>query len=95
MNSLDILTQNAKTHSRNEQLTVAAEECAELIQAIAKVKRYGENDETLYHLSEEMADVEIMLEQLKIIYGNVQDVARWKKYKIERIERSLKNGTFN
>lgn len=95
MNSIDILTQNAKAHSRNEQLTVTAEECAELIQAIAKVKRYGENDETLYHLSEEMADVEIMLEQLKIIYGNVQDVTRWKKYKTERIEKSLKNGTFN
>lgn len=39
------------------QMGVAQEECAELIQAISKVRRRGAEPETLGHLSEEIADI--------------------------------------
>lgn len=38
-------------------LTIASEECAELIQAITKVKRYGFHDEYEDNLHEDVADV--------------------------------------
>ena len=48
------------------QFGMLMEECAELIQATNKVMRKGTEDEkAISNLAEEMADVEIMIEQLK------------------------------
>lgn len=47
------------------QMDVTQEECAELIQAISKVKREGITAKTYENLTEELADVEIMIEQMK------------------------------
>ena len=47
------------------QLGMLMEECAELIQATHKVMRKGEVEQW-EQLAEEMADVEIMIEQLKL-----------------------------
>lgn len=41
------------------------------------------------NIAEEMADVEIMLEQLNIIFGNKADVSEWKKIKLKRIEERM------
>lgn len=49
-----------------DQLRMAQEECAELIQAINKLFR--KND--INNVCEEIADVEIMLSQLRIIFGD-------------------------
>ena len=46
------------------QVSMAQEECAELIQAISKYLRYG----TERSIIEEAIDVEIMLRQLKIMF---------------------------
>lgn len=72
------------------QTTVAMEECAELIQAIAKLKRYGESLERRQHLLEEIADVELCIEQLKHFFDiNENDIGFMKRYKIRReMERS-------
>ena len=55
------------------QSIVHMEECAELIQAISKMRRARkeENDDTYayYNLVEEMADVIICLEQMQLMYG--------------------------
>jgi len=49
------------------QLGMLMEECAELIQATHKVIRKGDEDlGTWRNLAQEMADVEIMIDQLKI-----------------------------
>lgn len=57
------------------QSTICMEECAELIQAISKMKRgkdYRDN------LSEEIADVMIAITQLRVIYGiKAEDIASW------------------
>ena len=49
------------------QVDMAIEECAELIKALQKRKR-AEGTGTIDDVLEEMADVEIMLEQLKVIF---------------------------
>lgn len=70
------------------QEDMAIEECSELIKAILKHRR---GKATIADLIDEIADVEIMIEQLKIIYacdGYVQNVIQ---YKIDRqLERMRK-----
>lgn len=59
-------------YGAEKQSLVHAEECAELIQAISKMRRVkdaGKDDAEAYeNLVEEMADVLICLEQLQLIY---------------------------
>ena len=43
------------------------------------------------HIAEEMADVEIMLGQLKIIFNNRRKTAKWKKYKLERLDETIED----
>lgn len=69
-----------KTYGERAQEEVAMEECAELIQAIAH-KHRGRKD----NIAEEIADVEIMLEQLKMINNCISEVAEIKAQKIERL----------
>lgn len=49
------------------QLDMVVEECAELIQAVQKIKRHGINPETLSNVITEIADMRIMLEQMRVI----------------------------
>ena len=74
----------------NVQKVTAMEEMAELTKELSKSIRYGDiNNE---HIAEEIGDVEIMLEQLKIIYNNAEEVEKSKSAKIERLERRIKDG---
>lgn len=68
------------------QSCMAMEECAELIQAINKVLRKGVEDRrVLDNLVEEIADVTILIEQLKMIYLiSDKDVENIIDKKIER-----------
>ena len=68
------------------QLTVAIEELSELLKEICKYKR-GE----LSGIAEEVADVEIMCEQLRFIFDCDEDVEYWKNYKLKRLEKRLQN----
>ena len=76
------------------QQIVAMEELGELIQAISKIARWEcnqlEDVETLSdyidNLAEEMADVEIMLEQLKQCYGCHIQADDYKRRKIEKLK---------
>ena len=59
-------------YGAEKQSMVHCEECAELIQAISKMRRVkdaGKDDsEAYYNLVEEMADVLVVLEQLQEMY---------------------------
>ncbi len=75
-----------EAYGAEAQLNIAEEECSELIQAICKHKR------GLGHIADivdELADVEIMVNQLKIIFdcfGEVEDRIDFKiKRQLERI----------
>lgn len=75
------------------QCTIAMEECAELIQAISKCVRYETGDEFIpeerrENLIEEMADVLICMDQLKIMFSIDQEEIE--KIKIEKKERIAK-----
>ena len=61
----DRLKQIADYYGLDSQLNILQEELAELIQAISKYRR---RDPT--HILEEIADVEIMLDQVKYLIGN-------------------------
>lgn len=56
----DILEHYGATAQRRQLV----EECAELIQAVAKYERTG-SETAYYNFIEELADVEIMLEQMR------------------------------
>ncbi len=75
------------------QLGMLMEECAELIQATHKVIRLGEKKESVWQgLVEEMADVEIMLEQIQtaIDWENLEKrVATAKHDKLLRLKKRL------
>ena len=78
----EICKQAVNVFGKETQTMMFIEECGELFQAISKYKR-GFGDETNIH--EEIADVEIMLEQLKHIYGCHYEVNQWKNKKIVRL----------
>jgi len=80
MSDIEILNSAIKTYGEREQEEVAIEELAELIQAISH-KHRGRK----HNIAEEIADVEIMIEQLKIINHCSVEVAEIRKEKIERL----------
>ena len=71
-------------YGRMAQMIKAIEELAELQQALAR-----ELAGSLSNVDEEMADVEVMLDQLKMIYKNNDMVASWKTVKLLRLEQRL------
>ena len=84
MTDLEILTTAIRTFGEKAQEDVAIEECSELIQAISHKHRGRE-----HNIPEEIADVEIMLEQLKIINNCAKEVAEIHKQKIERLYNAV------
>lgn len=67
-------------------LTVAMEECAELIQAVSKIKRYGCSEEYCDNLNEEIADVGICIEALlKMNCADTNKVNDYYKKKLKRL----------
>ena len=79
------IEQVIKVNTTQNILTIAIEELSELMQVICKLKRWNDYDVTLRKessqifedLKEELADVYLLLEQLKII-NDIND------YEIER-----------
>ena len=71
------------TYGTKNQEDKAIEELAELQQAILK-HRECNNCETEKSIIDEIADVSIMLEQLKIIYSCHKEVEERIDYKIDR-----------
>jgi NTP pyrophosphatase (non-canonical NTP hydrolase) len=71
----------------DSQLTVAIEELSELTKEICKQRR-GIGGIT--SLAEELADVEIMCEQLRYIFGIDSEVDTWKESKLKRLAERLK-----
>lgn len=86
MTENEILTAAIKTFGDKSQEGVAIEECSELIQAISHKHRGRE-----HNIAEEIADVEIMLEQLKMINNCREEVAEIHKQKIDRLHQRIFN----
>lgn len=78
----DTYSEAVRTYGKQSQLIMAMEEMAELTKELSKNIRGAKNTSAI---SEEMADVEIMLEQLKIIFGNRSEVDRVRCEKLDRL----------
>ena len=86
MNEKEILTRAVVTFGQQPQIIVAIEEMSELTKELCKSQRGGQNRD---HIAEEIADVEIMLEQLKMIYNINPAVESWRENKIKRLAKRL------
>lgn len=86
MTENEILTGAIELFGKQAQEIVAMEELSELIQALSKNMRGADNRS---NISEEIADVEIMLEQLKIIFNNESETRLYKKMKMQRLEAKV------
>ena len=75
-----------RTYGEDAQKVVAIEEMAELQKEIFKDLRHGGSYD---HIAEEIADVEIILEQLKIMYECQTDVQQWIYRKLQRLKERM------
>lgn len=82
----DTYSEAVKTYGRQSQFIMAMEEMAELTKELTKNLRGAKN---VGAISEEMADVEIMLEQLKVIFANRSEVDRMRCCKLDRLADRL------
>jgi NTP pyrophosphatase (non-canonical NTP hydrolase) len=72
-----------------DQTNMIVEECAELIFTIMKYKRFSKKGLDLLRewkekIKEEMADVEIMIGQGKILFGDISQVKSEKLFRLEK-----------
>ena len=82
-------------YGKKAQCYQAMEECAELIVAINKCLRYPHDDQRINNLIEEIADVIIMICQLKVIFqipnSEVESMIKFKEDRIiKRFEQEKK-----
>ena len=88
----DLYERNIQYHGIEQETTIAMEECSELIQAISKCKRYGCINKYRENLIEEMTDVLIMIDELKMIYQiSDVDISDIRQYKMNRQSYRIKN----
>lgn len=73
------------------QVKMAIEECAELIQVLAKYGR-NINGASDFEVQSEIADVQVMLNQLKIIFDE-DAIAEVKATKLEKLRKLLGGGS--
>lgn len=96
-NKLAKLTETIASKHPETASTIATEECAELIQAITKLKRgvAPARGTARANLAEEIADVLICIDWVKRIYGVSElNVNHWIDFKVSRCNERLANGTF-
>ena len=88
----DLYERNIKYHGIEQETTIAMEECSELIKAISKCKRYGCINKYRENLIEEITDVLIMIDELKMIYQiSDVDISDIRQYKMNRQSYRIKN----
>lgn len=80
--SADVYGRAVTYYGESSRLLLAIEEMSELTKELVKRARGRNNMDTI---SEEIADVEIMLEQLKTLFGNRAEVDCWKAKKLQRL----------
>lgn len=99
MTAKETMYKAINTYGVENQMIKTVEELSELSQALCKSivrlnytkeKTSLEDDlKSVDNIFEEMADVEIMLEQCKIMFQCDKELNKWKQKKIERLEKRL------
>lgn len=79
-----------RKEKRHETYNGYPEKQCELQKELCKSLRSGADRQ---HISEEIADVQIMLEQMMMLYECHEDVAIWRKKKVVRLhDRLIRDG---
>lgn len=93
VNEFDLMNVvNLETVSTDLILTIAMEECSELIQAISKNKRgKGDYDNTCEEIADVLICIEWLMERLEL---KPEDIMRWLEFKTNRCNAKIKNGEF-
>ena len=84
---MQVMIDVIKRNGYKMQTMVAIEEMSELTKELVKFMRGEANTDAI---AEEIADVEIMLHQLKIIYGiKDEDIEKYKIIKLNRLKERM------
>ena len=83
-----------ETYGEEAQITMVFEEMAELQKALCKYLRkpYPKDIEIYSNIAEEIADVEIMLEQMKLLFEIESAVEKFETMKVDRLKERLNRG---
>ena len=92
MNRTEILQKAVDTYGRRMQEDICIEEMSELTKALIKCRRvkqeHEESETAEENVLEEIADVQIMLDQMRIIFGDTSEQEEFKVNRLrERLER--------
>jgi len=90
MSKPDVLERAVDTFGTVSQMIVSIEEMSELQKELCKHLRGSDNKDAI---AEEIADVEIMLDQLKLIFNCRYQVIDWRTKKLSRLEDRIKAAT--
>ena len=82
----EVLQRALDTYGSTLQIGVMMEEMSELQKELCK---YLRGKYSPANIAEEIADVEIMLEQMKMLFGCTDDVRDWRRRKVERLKERL------
>ena len=81
-----LLVAAIKTYGKEAQTKMVLEEMSELQKEICKAWRGRDN---IGNIAEEIADVEIMLDQLKLMLDIEEEVGQYRQEKLRRLEQRL------
>ena len=88
----EVLHRALDTYGSALQIVVMMEEMSELQKELCK---YLRGKYSPANIAEEIADVEIMLEQMKMLFCCADDVHDVRRRKVERLKERLDNGACN
>ncbi|HCA28892.1 MAG TPA: hypothetical protein DEP23_04630 [Ruminococcaceae bacterium] len=89
MNRTEILQEAIKKYGVQSQCDMCIEEMSELTKALLKLRRAStqpEMQKCRENIREEIADVQIMIDQMRMVYG---DTAEQETYKIQRLRKRM------
>ena len=72
-----------RTFGEYSQCIKAMEECGELIHALSR--KVLDQDADFDNICEEIADLEILMDQMRVIFGDAF-IDKWKEKKLKRLE---------
>lgn len=89
INETEVLQRALDTYGSLPQIVMVFEEMSELQKELCKYLRGKYSPASI---AEEIADVEIMIEQIKMLFCCAEDVRNERRRKVERLKERLDNG---
>lgn len=89
INETEVLQRALDTYGSLPQIVMVFEEMSELQKELCKYLRGKYSPASI---AEEIADVEIMIEQIKMLFCCEEDVRNERRRKVERLKERLDNG---